>query len=165
MPEHMATIYLALGSNVGDSCRHIETAVRLLNESLQDVRQAPLYRSKAVGYTDQPDFLNTAIAGRTALAPGELLKLVKNVEKQTGRVQRFRWGPREIDVDIIFYGKVTQQTDRLTLPHPAFRERDFVLQPLCDLDPTLKDPISGLSVQALLDRIPAGERSIIAKVD
>jgi 2-amino-4-hydroxy-6-hydroxymethyldihydropteridine diphosphokinase len=165
MPDPTTTVYLALGSNVGDSRRHIETAVRLLGESLQDIRRAPLYRSKAVGYTDQADFLNTAVVGRTALSPQALLELVKRVEKRTGRVQRFRWGPREIDVDIVLYGDVTQQTDALTLPHPAFRERDFVLRPLRDLDPDLKDPVSGRTVSQLLEQIPPAGRSILAEVD
>lgn len=161
----MATVYLALGSNVGDAEDHIKTAIKLLNEQLHGIRRAPLYRSKAVGYTDQADFVNTALACETGLEPAELLAFIKSVEERTGRVQRFRWGPREIDVDLILYDDLQQQTDKLTIPHPAFRERDFVLQPLVDLDPDLVDPVSEQTVQQLLDRLPADRRSILKRID
>src|SRR4051812_44554807 len=120
----METVYLALGSNVGDSQEHIKKAVQLLGESLQHIKRAPIYRSKAVGYTDQPNFLNTAIEGQTQLSPQKLLKFIKDVEKRVGRVARFRWGPREIDIDIIFYGDQIVEQDGLTIPHARFAERD-----------------------------------------
>src|SRR5207253_47825 len=99
----MTEVYLALGSNVGDSQAYITKAVKLLGSDIKNIRQAPIYRSKAVGYTDQPDFLNTAIQGRTALSPQELFKFIKEIEQRIGRIERFRWGPREIDIDIILY--------------------------------------------------------------
>ncbi|HXE09962.1 MAG TPA: 2-amino-4-hydroxy-6-hydroxymethyldihydropteridine diphosphokinase [Verrucomicrobiae bacterium] len=161
----MATVYLALGSNVGDGQANIETAVGLLGEHIYDIRQAPLYRSKAIGYTDQADFLNTVLVGETELKPAELLAFMKSVEERTGRVRRFHWGPREIDVDLILYDKLQQQTKELTIPHPAFRERDFVLQPLQDLDPDLIDPVSGRTVSELLERLAPEHHSILKQID
>ncbi len=157
----MATVYLALGSNVGDPKKQIGHAARLLAARLDDIRQAPLYRSHAVGYTDQPDFVNTALSGRTSLSPEELLAFTQEVERQVGRQQRFRWGPREIDVDIIFYDDLVRSGGELVLPHPEFRERDFVLRPLCDLDPHLRDPGTGRTVSELLANLPADRKSIV----
>lgn len=156
----MATVYLALGSNVGKPEAQIEQAIGLLAGHLNNIRRAPIYRSKAVGYTDQPDFINTALRCETSLEPAQLLALIKRIEEQVGRQERFRWGPREIDIDIIFYDDLIQKTDELTLPHPEFRARDFVLRPLEDLSPGRKDPVTGRTVSQLLDSIPAAERSI-----
>jgi 2-amino-4-hydroxy-6-hydroxymethyldihydropteridine diphosphokinase len=157
----MATVYLALGSNVGDSEKHIEQAIASLGEGLNTIERAPLYESKAVGFTGQADFLNTAVRGETDMAPEELLVFIKKTEQKIGRQQTFRWGPREIDIDIIFYDDLQQQTEALTLPHPEFRGRDFVLRPLSDLNPAVVDPVTGLSVAQLLAKITPGERSII----
>lgn len=161
----MATVYLALGSNVGDSRTNIAQAVKLLGADIKQTKQAPFYASKAVGYTGQPDFLNTAISGQTDLSPEALLEFTKQVERQVGRTASFHWGPREIDIDIILYGGQILETEKLAIPHPRFRERDFVLQPLNDLDPQMADPISGQTVQQLLARISPASRSIINRVD
>jgi 2-amino-4-hydroxy-6-hydroxymethyldihydropteridine diphosphokinase len=158
----MTTVYLALGANVGDTAANIEQAVSLLAEKIAGIEQAPVYASKAVGYTDQPDFLNTALRGQTELPPLELLKFIKEVEQRVGRVERFRWGPREIDIDIIFYGDQVFEDDGLAIPHPSFRERDFVLKPLCDLEPDLIDPVSRLTVRKLLAGLPAGDGNILS---
>ncbi len=157
----MATIYLALGSNVGDSREHIEQAIRLLGNQVNNIQRAPVYRAKAVGYTEQADFLNTAISGQTELNPEKLLEFIQTVEEEIGRIERFRWGPREIDIDIIFYDDLQQQGEALTLPHPEFRSRDFVLQPLKDLNPDLEDPVSGQTVSQLLEKIPKKDKSIV----
>lgn len=157
----MATVHLALGSNVGNSKRHVEQAIGLLGSRLNNIRRAPVYRSKAVGYTEQDDFLNTAISGETDLTPEQLLEFTQGVEQRIGRIQRFHWGPREIDIDIIFYDDLKQQTEVLTLPHPAFRERDFVLRPLCDLNPDMIDPVTRQTVSQLLAKIAPENKSIV----
>jgi 2-amino-4-hydroxy-6-hydroxymethyldihydropteridine diphosphokinase len=161
----MANIYLALGSNVGDSKDYIGKAIELLGASVRGIKRAPIYSSKAVGYTDQADFLNTAVQGRTNLSSEDLLKFIKNVEEKIGRVERFRFGPREIDIDIIFYDDLVLETEELVIPHPAFRGRDFVLQPLNDLNPELSDPVSSQTVAGLLAAIPPENRSILKQVD
>ena len=161
----MTPVYLALGSNVGDPAGHIQQALNLLAAVLNDMRQAPTYISKAVGYTDQPDFLNTAVGGRTDSGPEDLLLAIKKIERQVGRRATFHWGPREIDIDIILYGDRVLDSQRLVIPHPSFRERDFVLMPLNDLDPSLVDPVSGQTVRQLLDKIGTPNRSIIKRID
>ncbi len=157
----MTEVYLALGSNVGDSRQYIEQAISSLGTVITQIKQAPLYLSKAVSYTEQPDFLNTAISGQTSLAPEELLAFIQSVEQQIGRIKRFRWGPREIDIDIIFYGNKILETAQLTIPHPAFRGRDFVLQPLSDLNPDYIDPISQKTISQLLAILKPADYSII----
>lgn len=157
----MATVFLALGSNVGDSEKFIGQAIDLLAESVSNIFKAPLYQSKASGVTNQPIFLNTAVRGETTLSPTDLLKFVKSIEKTVGRIQRYRWGPREIDIDIIFYDDLVMKTDRLTIPHLLFAEREFVLQPVCDIDPDYIDPRSGLTIKTLLKKIPDDQRLII----
>jgi 2-amino-4-hydroxy-6-hydroxymethyldihydropteridine diphosphokinase len=160
----MTAIYLALGSNVGDSRGNIAQAIKLLGSSVKHIKQAPIYVSKAVGYTDQPDFLNTALRGQTDLGPSDLLKFTAEVEQRVGRTASFQWGPREIDIDIIFYGDTVLETKDLAIPHREFRKRDFVLQPLNDLDPALVDPVSGQTIKQLLDRF-SDTLSILRKLD
>jgi 2-amino-4-hydroxy-6-hydroxymethyldihydropteridine diphosphokinase len=162
----MTEVYLALGSNVGDSPALFKQAMSLLaKDVLTDIKQAPIYITKPVGYTDQPNFLNTVISGQTDLAPGELLTRVKQLEHEIGRIKRFHWGPREIDIDIIFYGGLLLETPDLVIPHPRLYERDFVLAPLHDLNPDLLDPSSGQTVSQLLANLQADQTSIIKQVD
>ena len=161
----MATIYLALGSNVGNSKGYIEQAIELLGASVNNIQRAHLYSSKAVGYTYQADFLNTAVSGQTGLSPEALLAFVKQIEQEVGRVERFRWGPREIDIDIIFYDDLKLESPELTIPHPAFRNRDFVLRPLKDLNPLMVDPVTGQTIAQLLDKITPDNKSVLDKVD
>jgi 2-amino-4-hydroxy-6-hydroxymethyldihydropteridine diphosphokinase len=157
----VATVFLALGSNVGDSGANMRKSIELLGEKVTNITEAPVYSSKAVGYTDQPDFLNTAVRGETALSPFDLLGFVKDIEQEVGRVHRFRWGPREIDIDVIFYDDQKLETPDLTIPHPRFAERDFVLRPICDIDSSWKDPVSGKTCKELLAALPTSELSIL----
>lgn len=159
----MHTIFLALGSNVGNSEQNIADAINLLSKKISKIKSASIYRSKAVGYTDQPDFFNTAVRGETELDPLELLTFVKEIEQEIGRIHRFRWGPREIDIDIIFFNNEIFKNDTLEIPHPRAHERDFVLEPLLELDPEYTHPISKLSVSELLNQMPPNSRSIFQK--
>jgi 2-amino-4-hydroxy-6-hydroxymethyldihydropteridine diphosphokinase len=156
----MATVYLALGSNVGIGDKQFDSAIALLGGQLSDIKQAPRYTSKAVGFTDQPDFLNSAVQADTKLSPQELLTFTQTVEQKVGRIRRFRWGPREIDIDIIFYDDLVIEKPTLTVPHSRLSERDFVLKPLCDLNPQFVDPITKNTIQELYDNLPEIERSI-----
>src|SRR3989344_1119258 len=154
------TIVLALGSNVGDRKKNILDAIEMLKKKISSIDTAPIYETKPVGYTDQADFLNTAIKGETLLSPGELLSYVKEIEKKVGRVDRFRWGPREIDIDIIFYGDRIHDGEGLTIPHPMMHERDFVLRPISDLDADFKHPILGKTIREMLaDLLESSEHS------
>jgi 2-amino-4-hydroxy-6-hydroxymethyldihydropteridine diphosphokinase len=158
-------VYLALGSNVGDSAAYIRQAVELLKPVLDDLRQAPIYISRAVGYTEQADFLNTAVSGTTDMKPPALLQRLQEIEQKLGRQPTFRHGPREIDIDLVLYGDLKLMTEALTIPHPEFAARDFVLQPLADLNSLLTDPVSGQTVQTLLAQLDPQQRSIIRKLE
>jgi 2-amino-4-hydroxy-6-hydroxymethyldihydropteridine diphosphokinase len=156
----MAEIYLALGSNVGDGDKYFDEAINLLSEKLSNIQQAPRYKSKAVGFTDQADFTNSVIRGDTNLEPQELLKFTQSIEEKVGRIRRFRWGPREIDIDIIFYDNLILDEENLTVPHPRFAQREFVLKPLLDIAPNFIDPASKLTIMNLYDNLPEKDKSL-----
>ncbi|NPA52557.1 MAG: 2-amino-4-hydroxy-6-hydroxymethyldihydropteridine diphosphokinase [Aquificae bacterium] len=136
----MTKVFLALGSNVGDKEKNIYNAVLLLQEKINNVRLANLYTSRPVGVENQPTFINTVLSGYTDLSPFELLNFIKKIEKNLGRKKRYRWGPREIDIDIIFYGNLILDTKVLKIPHPLLQDRDFVLKPLLELEPNFVHP-------------------------
>lgn len=156
----MVRVYIAIGSNVGDSKHFIARSVEELRKHLSEVRCAPLYTSRAVGYTNQPDFYNTALCGETKLKPAELLEVTQSIEHKIGRVHRFHWGPREIDLDIILYGDLIIDDPELIIPHPRFTERDFVLRPLLDLDQNLIDPRTKKKLKNILVSLPRSELSL-----
>ena len=157
----MHQIYLALGSNIESRKQHIETAIALLREKVQDITVAPLYETKPRYFEDQNNFLNTVLRGHTDLEPRELLQFTKAVQQEVGRVERFRYGPREIDIDILFYGNKVYKDEDLEIPHPRLQERDFVLQPFADLNPNFLHPVLKKTIKALLDTLPEEQRSII----
>ena len=157
----MQIVYLAIGSNVGDSRAYIERAIKLLAKSVSDIVQSSIYTSKAVGYTEQANFLNTVIKGKTNLTPNELLNFNKGIEKTVGRINRFRGGPREIDLDIIFFGDAIIDEPNLHIPHARFAERDFVLLPIMDLNSDLIDPRSKQTISALYTQLPKDMLSIL----
>ena len=154
----MNEVYLGLGSNVGDRLLNLNKAIELLSEKIQIVKKSKIYISKAVGYTDQPDFYNMVLYGKTDLSPEELFDFVKDVEKNVGRVYRFHWGPREIDIDILFYNDLVYKSDKLNIPHPRLHERDFVLLPLIELNPKLFHPVLNKRVSDLKELM---ENSVI----
>lgn len=160
----MTTVYLALGSNVGDSSQYLKKAIELLDPYLSNIKQSPIYSTKPVGYIKQGNYLNMAIRGETKLSPKELLEVNQKIEQNLGRVNRFRWGPREIDIDIIFYGNLIIKSEALTIPHPRFQVRDFVLQPLADIDSEIVDPLTQKTVKQLLNQLTPKQLSIINKL-
>ncbi len=131
------TVYLGLGSNLGDKRKNIRNAVKLLREHVKVIKVSSLYKTKPVGYTDQPDFLNAVLEIKTSVAPSGLLRIVKAIEKKMGRRRTFRNGPRVIDIDILLYEGRRVKTSRLTIPHPRLNEREFVLAPLREIGPRL----------------------------
>lgn len=156
----MSSIFLALGSNVGDKVAHITQAINFLSEQISDIRRASLYSTSPVGYVAQDDFVNTVASGKTTLSPREVLSFIKNIEQKVGRIQRFKWGPREIDIDLLFYDDITYSDELLTIPHPLLHQRDFVLQPLADLAAKFIHPVLKKSVAELLAEIPEKDRSV-----
>lgn len=149
----MILCYLGLGSNVGDRAGMIARAVVCLVSGGAVVlrKMSGLYITEPWGRTDQPDFVNAAAEVETHLAAGDLLAEAKRIEGCLGRRGRARWGPREIDIDILFYGGQVVQEEGLVIPHPLVRERVFVLAPLAEIAPGLVDPETGLEVGAYLE--------------
>jgi len=127
-------ILLGLGSNIGDRENNIINAIKKLESTgaITVKRYSSLYCTEPVGVQDQPEFLNVVIEIDTKLAPSELLTYCLNVEKLMGRIRNERWGPRNIDIDIITYHDIVMNSRELCLPHPYFHERNFVLVPLSE---------------------------------
>jgi 2-amino-4-hydroxy-6-hydroxymethyldihydropteridine diphosphokinase len=157
----MHRIFLALGSNIEDRKQHIETAIVLLREKVHDIIVAPLYETTPRYFEDQQNFLNTVLSGVTDLEPRELLRFTQAVQQEVGRVERFRNGPREIDIDILFYDNLVYKDEELEIPHPRLQERDFVLQPFSDIDRDFSHPVLEKTIRALLDALPGEQRSVI----
>jgi len=137
----MHTVFLALGTNVGNKKNNIKQAIATLEKHLGKIESAKLYETKPMYFEDQDMFLNTVIKGKTSLTPQELLAFVKLSEEELGRQQRFPNGPREIDIDILFYDKLIYESADLIIPHPRIRERDFVLKPFTDIEPNFLHPV------------------------
>lgn len=149
----MSTIYLSLGSNLGDRYANLQRAVAELNKKVKITAVSPVFATEPWGDTDQPPFLNICVAALGELPPRELLHQIKTIESDLGRVPERRWGPRLIDIDILFYDGLIIEDEDLVVPHPRLSERAFVLAPLAIINPDLRHPLTGLSVREMLDRI------------
>ncbi len=147
------TIYLALGSNLGDRRGHLSAAIQQLREIMELSAVSSVYETEPVGYLEQPRFLNMVCSGKTQLSVQELLKYAKGIEATLGRQTTVRNGPRPIDIDIILFDDLRLREDNLTIPHPRMAERAFVLVPLAEIAPDLIDPVSGQTVKELLASI------------
>lgn len=156
----MHTIFLALGSNVGDKKANIFSAIDMMKEHVSGIVVAPLYETKPWGFTQQDNFYNTVVEGQTDLLPEALFDFVKSVEARVGRIQRFTNGPREIDIDILLYDTESIAFPHLTVPHPSMQDRDFVLKPLSDLAPDYVHPVLKKTIKELLALIPKEQKSI-----
>src|SRR4051794_10905655 len=144
--------YVGLGANVGDAEVTLRLAARRL-EALGVVSAASqVYETAPVGYTDQPPFANAVVELRTALDPERLLAELHRVEADFGRERSIRWGPRTLDLDLLWYGGEARDTPELTLPHPGAHEREFVLRPLAEIAPELE--LAGAPVRHLLEELP-----------
>lgn len=134
----MTVAYLGLGSNLGDRRRHLALARRYLGEAGATIRRAsPIAETEPFGVTDQPRFLNQVVEVEWAGSASQLLAAAKAAEERVGRTPTYRWGPREIDIDILLFGDLEIDEPGLRVPHPGLRERDFVLRPLRGLRPDL----------------------------
>ena len=148
----MSRAYIGLGSNEGDRLENLKAGVADLSvaDDVVVVGKSGVYDSEPVGVTDQGDFLNAVVAVETSLDPHQLLSLVLKIELAHGRQRITRWGPRTLDMDILLFGDIEQDDPELSIPHPRFRERRFVLEPLLEVEPEVRLP-DGTPAKKLLD--------------
>ena len=148
----MVPVAIALGSNLGAREAQLETAVGRLRELLDDVRVSSFHETEYIGTAAgaQPRYMNAALVGHTALDPMALLDALLAIERAAGRERPFQDAPRTLDLDLILYGDAIIDAARLAVPHPRFRQRRFVLEPLAEIASDWRDPVSGRTVEELL---------------
>lgn len=149
----MAQIFLSLGTNLGDRAQNLHCAREFLCSQMKLMKASSIYETKPWGLVDQPDFLNQLLCLESALSPFPLLDLLKQGEAQLGRLPGLRYGPRLIDMDILFYDDYVIRTERLSIPHLRLAERAFVLLPMAELAPDFVHPVLGRRMQSLLEAI------------
>jgi 2-amino-4-hydroxy-6-hydroxymethyldihydropteridine diphosphokinase len=153
-PAPLHRVAISLGSNLGDRGAHLDAAIRALARDLTDVIVSPPADTEAAeAAAGQPTYLNAALVGVTALPPRALLDRLMEIERERGRERPFPMAARTLDLDLILYGEEVIDEDGLTVPHPRFRGRAFVLAPLTAIAPDMIDPVSGLTVRELLNAL------------
>jgi 2-amino-4-hydroxy-6-hydroxymethyldihydropteridine diphosphokinase len=158
----LKTVYVGLGSNVGDREANLrEALVRLEAEGIRVVRRSSVYETEPQELRDQPWFLNAVVEVETDLYPLQLFAHLQNVEREMGRRRLTPKGPRNIDIDILFYGRSVIETADLQVPHPRIAQRRFVLEPLTEIAPEFRHPVSGKTASELLAALaPQGVRRL-----
>ena len=150
----MKTVYLALGSNIGDREAHLHQALETLqSRDLRLRRASSLYETEPMGLREQSWFLNLVAEFETELFPKQLLQRLHRIERALGRRRTIVNGPRTIDIDIVLYANAVVKTPELEIPHPRYRERRFVLEPLAELNPALRDPETRQTIAAMLETV------------
>ncbi len=147
----MAIVYIGIGTNLGNREKNCRKALEGLEETgVRVTKRSTLYETDPWGVKDQPPFINMAVEVETALLPEDLLEKLKAIETTMGREKTYRWGPRVIDLDILFYDDLVVDTGSLRIPHPRLHERTFVLEPLSEIAPEFIHPVMGRSIKELL---------------
>jgi 2-amino-4-hydroxy-6-hydroxymethyldihydropteridine diphosphokinase len=152
-------VAIALGSNLGDRYTYLTQGVEALRPVLGGVRVSSFIETEPVGVIGQPPFLNGVIVAETTLSARALLEFLLDTERRLGRLRPFDRAPRTLDLDLILYGDRVIQEPDLQVPHPRFRERRFVLEPLAELAPEMTDPVTGRTIaELLLDLVSRTDR-------
>ncbi len=149
------TAYVALGSNMGDKKKYLEDALKELseNENIRLIKTASYIETEPYGGVEQDSFLNSMCCIETLLSPEELLDELHRIEQLADRRREIHWGPRTLDLDIIYYDDVVMSSTDLTIPHVDMANRTFVLEPLCELAPYLRHPLNGMTTRQMLDEL------------
>ena len=158
----MKTAFLALGSNIGDREANLRDAVdRLASDEIHVLRRSSLYETAPQEMLDQPSFLNAVVEVETSLLPMQLLARIREIEREMGRQRIAPKGPRNIDIDILFYGRAVITTQELEVPHPRLAQRRFVLEPLAEIAPDFRHPVTGKTASEILAALePQGVRRL-----
>ena len=150
------TVYLSLGSNVGDKQANLEQAIGELARLGTVRKRSALYETEPMEITDQPWFMNCAVELETELMPKQFIAAVLDIEREMGRKRTKKKGPRTIDVDVLLFGKSIIEMKGLTVPHPAMHLRRFVLEPMVEIAPEVRHPVFKRSMRELREALPAG---------
>jgi 2-amino-4-hydroxy-6-hydroxymethyldihydropteridine diphosphokinase len=150
-------VYLSVGSNIGDREAHLREAIRRLESAGKLRFVSSIYETEPVEFTDQPQFLNCAVAHETSSTPEQLMQQLLTIEKAMGRQRIQKKGPRTIDLDILLFGDGVVDIPGLTIPHPAMQHRRFVLEPLAEIAPEARHPVLKRTVRELLEELPSGQ--------
>ena len=157
------TAYILLGTNLGDRVKYLNLAkTEITRKDILVVGSSSIYSTKPWGVEDQPDFLNQVLKIQTTFSPRELLTELLEIEKTAGRTRENKWGPRTLDIDILFYNEDIVDLPDLTIPHPQLHLRRFTLEPLNEIAPDLIHPGLKLSINKLLDVCPDENQASIA---
>ncbi len=146
----MSTAFIGIGSNLGNREENCNKAIELLiDRGIKVSSRSSIIETEPWGVKVQPKFINMAVELETSVEPKELLKLLKKIESEMGRHTTVRWGPRIIDLDMLFYDDLIIRTPELEVPHPCIKDRDFVLRPLAEIAPDLVHPVLKKSIKEL----------------
>ena len=156
-------VFIGLGSNVGNRLLNIEKAIDLINENsnCKVVKTSSIFESVAFGVKEQNNFLNSVVCIETDFDPANLLKLLKNIENKIGRTKTEKWGPREIDLDILLFNNLIFSENDLTIPHKGIQERDFVMVPLTEIEPEIVHPVLKDKIKNIILK---ADKNIIGKI-
>jgi 2-amino-4-hydroxy-6-hydroxymethyldihydropteridine diphosphokinase len=150
----MPIVYIGIGSNLGKREENCLRALQLISAKAGSIkRQSSMHETQPWGMEDQPKFINMAAEVETGEEPQRLLEILKSIEREMGREQTFRWGPRTIDLDILFYDDLVMDTPDLRIPHPLMYQREFVLRPLSEIAPDKVHPVLKKTVRELLSEL------------